>query len=137
MSKNDKCEICDRAVHHPMASFCRRCKKLLDRTNPRQKPNRNARVKALKEAWDGQGFRCYYTGIKLVEDNSKDPRYLTFDHIIPRKQGNIVIAASAINDMKSDMSSDEFRRMVITLANHFNGSDFDENAFKLKHWKRW
>lgn len=91
---------------------------------------------ALKQAWDGQAFRCYYTGSKLVEDNYKDPRYLTFDHLTPRHEGRIVVVASVINDMKSDMSDKEFRRMVLQLANYFKGGKFDSKALCLRHRKR-
>jgi hypothetical protein len=93
-------------------------------------------VQALKRAWDGQCFRCHYTGVKLIDDNLKEPRYLPFDHFIPREEHKIVIVAAAINDMKSDMSDQEFRQMVIQLANRFGGGEFDEKAFNLKHWKR-
>jgi hypothetical protein len=93
-------------------------------------------VRALQKAWDGEGFRCHYTGIRLIEDNPKDPRYLTFDHLIPREEQEIVVVAGAINDMKSDLADDEFRAMVVQLANRFKGEEFDENVFDLKHWKR-
>lgn len=136
MSENDTCPICGSPLHHPLAYYCRRCKRLIDRVDIRRKRDKSARERALKEAWDGQGFRCYYTGIRLVENNPKDPRYLTFDHRIPRQEHDVVVAAAAINDMKSDMSDDEFRAMVIQLANRFKGEGFDETVFNLKHWKR-
>lgn len=135
MKPDKHCEIC-RAVIHPYATFCKRCKKLIDRVDIRKKPDKGARVRALKQAWDGEGFRCYFTGIRLVEDNRKDPRYITFDHRIPRVESDIVVTAAAINDMKSDLSEDEFKAMVIQLANHFNDGSFDESVFKLEHWKR-
>lgn len=47
-----------------------------------------------------------------------------------------MVVAALINDMKLDLSDDEFRTMVIQLANYFNGGKFDESAFNLKHWKR-
>jgi hypothetical protein len=130
------CAVCGGSLHHPLATYCKRCKKMIDRVDMRGKPNKKARVKALKKAWDGECFRCYYTGVKLVEDNWRNPRYITFDHLTPRKEDDIVIVAAAINDMKSDMSDREFRKMVLQLANKLNGGQFDEKAFKLKHWKR-
>lgn len=93
-------------------------------------------MRALQRAWDGESFRCYYTGITLVEDNPKDPRYLTFDHLTPRNETDIVVAAAVINDMKSDMSDGEFRAMVLELAKRFRGGKFDERVFNLKYWKR-
>ena len=136
MSKSKACLICTKSLHHPQSIYCRRCRKLIDRINPRRKHNKAARIRALQKAWDGEAFRCYYTDIRLVEDNSKDPRYLTFDHRTPRQEDDIVIVAQAINDMKSDMTDKEFRRMILQLANRFNGGEFDEKAFKLKYWKR-
>ena len=136
MNKLNCCPICGSPLHHPLASYCRRCKRLIDRVDIRKKPDKVARVQALQNAWDGEGFRCHYTNIRLVEDNQKDPRYLTFDHVIPRAEQVIVVAAAAINDMKSDMSDEEFRAMVIQLSSRFNGGEFDDNVFNLKYWRR-
>jgi hypothetical protein len=90
----------------------------------------------LQKAWDGNGFRCYYSDVRLVEDNPKDPRYLTFDHLTPREEHDIVVVAAVINDMKSDMADVEFRAMVLQSASRFQGGEFDEQVFTLKHWKR-
>jgi len=100
MKKAIKCIVCGCELNNPLALYCTRCKGILYRIDTRRKHNRKARIRALQQAWDGESFRCFYTGVKLVEDNSKDPRYLTFDHLIPRKEDEIVIAAAAINDMK-------------------------------------
>ena len=136
MSSIRKCIICCDDLSNPQAKYCSRCRKIVHRIDMRRKYNREARIKALQNAWDGKVFRCYYTDIELVEDNHRDPRYITFDHRTPRREDDIVIVAQAINDMKSDMSDKEFRRMVLQLANHFSGSEFDEKAFNLKYWRR-
>jgi len=136
MNEFGECQVCGNPLHHPLASHCRRCKKFIDRVDIRRKPDKEARARALKQAWDGEMFRCYYSGAKLVEDDPKDPRYLTFDHRIPRQEHDIVVVAQAINDMKSDMADDEFRGMVLQLASRFTGGKFDERAFHLKHWRR-
>jgi hypothetical protein len=129
------CIICKVEIH-PFAYCCKRCKKLVDRVDMRRKPDKQARIRALQQAWDGNSFRCYFTHITLIEDDRTDPRYLTFDHRIPRKEDDIVIVSALINDMKSDMTEDEFKNMVCQLADHFRGEDFDESAFKLNCWKR-
>ncbi|MGD0354514.1 MAG: hypothetical protein ABSB31_03590 [Dehalococcoidia bacterium] len=134
--QNIGCPICGADLHHPLAIYCKRCKKLIDRVDIRSKPNKLARVRALHSAWDGQGFRCHYTGVRLVEDNHNDPRYITFDHVVPRQEDEIVVVAAVINDMKSDLSDQEFRAIVAQLAGHFDGLGFDESLLKLKHWKR-
>lgn len=136
MKKAMKCIVCGYELNNPQALYCARCRKIVSRINPRRKHNRQARIRALQQSWDGESFRCFYTGVRLVEDNSRDPRYLTFDHRTPRQEDDIVIVASAINDMKSDMSDREFRKVVLQLANKLNGGTFDGRAFKLRHWKR-
>lgn len=136
MIENDLCPICASPLHHPLATYCRRCRKLISRVDTRGKHDKSARERALRDAWDGQGFRCHYTGIRLAEDNPNNPRYITFDHRTPRQEDDIVVVAALINDMKSDLSDDEFRTMVKQLADYFSGGKFDESAFNLKHWKR-
>lgn len=55
------CTIC--AQPRPVLAYaCKKCKKALDRLDLRAKFNRQARLAALKKSWDGQCFRCYYTG---------------------------------------------------------------------------
>jgi len=102
----------------------------------RRKHNKAARVDALEEAWDGKGFRCYFSNILLNEDNPKDPRYLTFDHLIPRQEDQIVLIAAVINDMKSDMDEREFKDMVVQLSSRFSGGPFNEEVFtRISHIK--
>jgi hypothetical protein len=134
-SDPNKCEVCGDTTH-PLAYCCKRCKKIIDRVDVRRKINKKARLQALKESWDGEYFRCYYSGVRLIEDNPKDPRYITFDHRTPRQESDIVIASAVLNDMKPDMAEDEFRAMIIQLANSFTGKMIDESVFNLKHWIR-
>jgi len=135
MGNSKNCEICGSNIH-PLAYCCKRCKKLIDRVDTRRKADKKARIQALKKAWDGEGFRCYYSGVRLVEDNHKHPCYLTFDHRTPREESDVVVAAALVNDMKSDMTEDEFKNMIFQLTNSFNGGTFDRNAFNVKYWKR-
>lgn len=135
MKDTKTCEICG-AFTHPLAHYCKRCKKLIDRVDVRRKPDKKARVKALKQAWDGECFRCRYSGIRLVEDDCKNPCYITFDHRVPRQENDIVVTAAVLNDMKSDMDEDEFKAVILQLSRYFEGNSFDENVFKLKHWRR-
>lgn len=105
------CYICGTSKHS-LAKFCKRCKKILDRVDVRRKHDKEARIKALKASWDGSCFRCGYSGVKLEDKNHKAPLYITFDHRIPRKEDDIVITASVINDMKSDLGEEEFKNIV-------------------------
>ena len=132
------CDVCS-LPRHALARLCTRCRDIRDRVDPRAKPSKQARHAALKAAWDAnQGcFRCHYTGVPLVTDDSKSPRYLAFDHATPRNQDGIVVAAMAINDMKTDLDQAEFVRIVCELAKVFEGrGTFDPASFNLKHWKR-
>jgi hypothetical protein len=38
--------------------------------------------------------------------------------------------------MKTDMSENEFRAVVIALSKAFQGGTIDEKIFNLKYWKR-
>jgi hypothetical protein len=129
------CPICEATVH-PLATYCKRCKRLLDRIDVRAKHDREARVEALKSSWDGECFRCYYSGTRLIDDNHHDPRYITFDHRTPRREDDIVVCAAFLNDMKSDLSESEFRSIVIELASRFSGGCFDESVLSFEHWTR-
>ena len=135
MSDITVCSICGNEKH-PYAQFCKRCRKFVNRVDMRNKVAKEARVEALKQAWDGEGFRCHYTNIRLIENNPKDPRYLSFDHRTPRVDIDIVVCATLINDMKTDMSEDEFTAMVRELNRKFESGSFNESVFDLKYWTR-
>jgi hypothetical protein len=134
-----KCVICDTILRHSLAKYCTRCKNIMARVETRGKADIAAREKALKDSWDKESecFRCHYSGIQLRDNNPRDPRYVTFDHLIPRREGELVITAAIINDMKSDMSVEEFKEIVCQLAKHFkDGTQIEETIFKLKHYGR-
>lgn len=120
MSESKPCEVCQNlTMRGPAARLCLRCDRIARRVDPRHAGNKNARIKAMQTSWNGEFFRCYYSGARLVEDDSGSPRYVTLDHRTPRNEQDIVIAASLINDMKSNMDEREFREIVIGLAEHF------------------
>ncbi len=122
---------------HILARFCKRCKKLLDRVDMREKVNKEARVRALKQAWNRGVFLCYYSQIQLAENDPKSPCYITFDHRTPRQKDDIVVAAAVLNDMKSDMDEDEFKKVILALAGFLKGRPFNQMVLKdLKYWKR-
>ena len=68
MNEFGDCAACGAPLHNPLATYCKRCKKLIDRVDIRGKHDKSARERALKEAWDGQAFRCYYTGINRSDE---------------------------------------------------------------------
>ena len=89
--------------------FCPRCRKFI--TN---KEEPHARVQPLINAFDpvSNGFRCYYTGILLEEYDFRSPWYLTFDHRIPGKKGNLVVCSFWVNQLKSYLTESEFRAVI-------------------------
>jgi len=79
-------------------------------------------AKTVKAIWDyirRYGYVCYYTKMPLVLDNRKSPLYLVFDHYIPGDSSKIVITSAWLNEIKSDMSPDEFKNSVCQLADYF------------------
>lgn len=130
-----RCLICGNSYSSSHPNRCARCNKLIQR-GKRLKIKEEVCVKALKDAWNGKGFLCHYSKTCLDEKSPQKPRYITFDHHTPRNANKIVVTAAIINDMKSDMSEEEFRKMVTELANTFRGDSFDEGAFDLKYYKR-
>lgn len=132
------CEICAKTCH-PQGRCCDRCRNLIERGSRKNRTNpftREAVRQALKNSWDGEAFRCYYSGVRLIEHTATHPRYLTFDHRTPR-QGHVAAATAAVvNDMKTDMSEEEFKAMVVELAKRFAGGEFNEGVMELEYWKR-
>jgi hypothetical protein len=110
---------------------------MIDRVETRgTKPDRAARERALREAWDGKVFRCYYTNWPLNVDNPSSPYYLTWEHRTPRDENDIVVAAALINDMKSDLTDEEFRSIVTGLASRFGGSPTMVPMISPSHYRR-
>ena len=126
------CDICGKETA-PRADYCPRCRKFIF-----HKPEHKARAAALKDAWDPvlNGFRCKYTGVKLNETNPRSRRYLTFDHVIPGARGRLVVCCRLINEMKSDMTADEFVAVVRAFDTYRKTGVFPKEAIDLRHWVR-
>jgi hypothetical protein len=93
--------------------------------------DRRARLHALQQSWRDGAFHCFYTGVRLIDDPTqrRNHRYLTFEHQTPGDESTVVVASSLLNRMKTDLSDDEFRRLVTALAMAFQEGAFDESAF--------
>jgi hypothetical protein len=139
----DGCLICG-DPKHLQAYACDRCRKILRRVDMRRdsegklrKPDRNARIRALQDAWDptARCFRCHYTGIALKTDDHRDHRYVSLEHQTPGDETEIVVVSALLNRMKTDLSDPEFRRMVSALARKFEGEDFDDTAFPDRNFR--
>src|SRR5690349_22635728 len=97
----------------------------------RRRIDRDARRRALQQAWQAGAFRCHYTGVRLVVDpqRSRDRRYLEFEHQTPGDESSVVVTCALVNRMKTDLTDAQFRTLVRELAKTFDGGTFEERAF--------
>lgn len=134
---SDPCAVCG-AERRPLAYACTRCKRILDRVETRRdasgvphQVDRAARLRALQASWRDGSFRCFYTGVALIDDGQRwrDHRYLVFEHRTPGDEASVVVTCALVNRMKTDLTEEQFKRMVMELAKVFNGRTFDQRAF--------
>lgn len=147
----DLCSICFEPRHR-LAALCARCKTIRNRLDTGAKrrgvkTDRAARQTALAAAWDPtvKAFRCHYGGIVLNHDLEPDPISWTPRHSAircrsegcPGDESDIVVCSAIINDMKliindmkSDMTEEEFRLVVPQLAECFAGKRSAIEALK-------
>jgi len=135
-----ECEVC----HLPapgMAWRCERCAKLYKRGEVRKKPDgtrwgidKRARLATMKKQWKDGAFRCAYTDLRLTEDFG--PLHATWEHKNPGDPSSVVLVAWLINDMKTDLSHNDFKKMVRALASHFDEArPFNPNALPKSWWR--
>ncbi len=131
-SKTRSCTICG-SPSKPRNLYCPRCRRFIFR-----KPNHNARASALKEAWDPvrRRFRCWYTGIRLNEEAPWSRRYLTFDHVVPGDDSRLVVCCRLVNEMKSDLTWDEFFTVIAAFDIYRRTGVFPRETVDLSHWAR-
>jgi hypothetical protein len=128
-----ECAGCRRAAALKGRKYCARCARLAFRM-------KHARLlrEAMDAIWDylrKYGYVCYYTGMALDTEDPKSPWYLVFDHWMPRDPRKIVITSALVNEMKSDMTEDEFWYIIRQLANHFRKGSVVRKR-KLAYWSR-
>ncbi len=70
-------------------------------------------------------------GVTLIDEacQSRDHRYLVFEHRTPNDEASVVVTCALINRMKTDLTEEQFKAMVAELAKVFTGGTFDECAF--------
>lgn len=94
--------------------------------------------KTSKAIWDyirKNGYVCYYTGMRLDLEDPKSPWYLVFDHCTPQDPKKVVITSFLLNDMKSDLTENEFWYIIGQLAD-FRRKGTSVRKIKLKYFKR-
>jgi predicted nucleic acid-binding Zn ribbon protein len=126
------CTVCGQPAK-PRNLYCPRCRHFIFR-----KPNHRSRAAALMEAWDPvhRCFCCWYTGIRLNEENPFSRRYLTFDHVVPGDDSRLVVSCRLINEMKSDLTWDEFFTVVAAFDIYRKTGVFPKETVNLQHWAR-
>jgi len=127
------CAGCGQAAALKGRKFCARCARIAFR----MKHDRLFR-ECINDIWAyvrKVGFVCYYTGMPLEMDDPKSPWYLVFDHWMPRDPRKIVITSSLINEMKSDLTEEEFWYFIRELANFYRHGSVVRKR-KLAYWCR-
>ena len=127
-----QCSICpNEAIPH--SKYCARCRPVMENF-----AEEAARAEALRNGLDRKRnvILCYYTGTVLDTANPRSPNYLTCDHRIPGKKGDLVPACAWVNRMKSQMSEDEFHIAIPLLAQVFDGSPLDTGKLSFAYWNR-
>jgi hypothetical protein len=135
------CQVCSNP-RHTLATLCTRCKKIRDRIDTRarrrgSRVDKAARTRALRKAWDpdAEAFRCHYSGVLLDADH-RSPWHVTFDHRTPRTESDVVLCAALINDMKSDLTEAEFRKVIAQLSERLAGVRSSIERIVPKYWHR-
>jgi len=127
------CAGCGRAAALKGRKFCAKCARIAIRMKYARFPR-----KAINRVWNyvrKYGYVCYYTGMPLEMDDPKSPWYLVFDHWMPRDPRKIVITSSVINEMKSDLTEEEFWYFIRQLANFYRKGSVVRKR-KLAFWYR-
>ena len=128
-----RCQACEDPCA-VQANLCGACARIRDRFGA----GKPARTAALVQARDPllKAFVCYYSGIPLDVSDSGSPWYLSFDHRTPGDESSLVVCAASVNAMKGCHTEREFRRLVVQLAERFDGKRERIEVFQPEHWPR-
>jgi len=136
MSQHPKiktCIICGKPRWINNSKYCRTCSQFSLRMVIKQFP-----PKTREAVWDyvkKNGYVCYYTKMQLDMTDPHSPWYCVFDHWKPHDSSKIVITSSLLNDMKSDLSENEFWYLIKALADYKrHGAKIRQ--IKIKYWGR-
>ena len=108
-----KCCICAKPVFSIKSIYCRTHSHLSARmSDERFSPE------IREDIWNyvrQHGDVCYYTGVELDVFDKSSPWFLEFDHLVPGDPRKIVITCALVNEMKGDLTVDEFWGTIIQL----------------------
>jgi hypothetical protein len=124
------CRICKDQRAPGRKRYCARCARLIQG----RAQGRTEKAVALVEALDGvvRRFKCFYCGVWIDDTTSKSPWSGNFDHITPGEK-RVVLSAAWINQMKSYLTYEEFRAVLLGLTNYWRyGTPFDTGVVKSR-----
>ena len=128
-----KCRNCGKPVYAPGAIYCYGC-----HVFAYSMKNRHIDNDAAKKIWKHvhhDGFVCEYTQTRLNMTDYKDPFYYEFDHTIPGNRHKVALTFSLLNEMKSEMTLNEFKYYVGQFACFFR-TGAKIKKIKLSRWFR-
>jgi len=75
--------------------------------------------------------------VVLDEDDPRSPWFLTFDCRVPGERETLVVAAWWVNMMKTDLSEEEFWKVVGKYDRYLReGGEFDRDVVEFRYWRR-
>jgi hypothetical protein len=129
-----KCCLCGRPVYAPRAMYCYGCHEFVHSMDNRR-INNDAAKQILKHV-HRHGFVCEYTETPLNMTDYKDPFYYEFDHSVPGDRNRVALTFSLLNEMKSEMTFNEFKYYVGQFADFLRtGAKIKKR--KLSHWYKF
>ena len=127
------CCICGQAKSSNKSIYCPTCAHTAHRLKWLRLP-----AKTKKAIWDyirQYGYVCYYTGIPLDFEDYRSAWYFTFEHVAPGESKKVVLASALLNEMKSDLSENEFWYYIKQLYN-YKKNHTKIRKRKLVYWYR-
>ena len=111
-----KCCICNRPVFNIRSKYCLRCSRFNHRME--LKGFSPQAVEKIREHIRTKGYVCTYTGLELDMENDRSPWYGVFDYCLPHDKSQVVLTCALFNEMKSDLTINEFWYYIRQLANY-------------------
>lgn len=120
------CIVCGQPILHRYSrtKYCRLCARYIIRMKEHKLPA--GTIKDTCSYIHKNGYKCYYTGTPLEVNDSSSPWYCVLDHWIPHDPRKVVLTSAVVNDMKSDLSEEEFWYYVEAFA------DYKEKGKKIR-----
>jgi len=128
-----ECVVCSSPIPKTR-TYCDRCRRLVKNHHAEYLKKRLA----LQKAWSTaqQAFLCHFSHLPLEEIDRDSPFAIEFDHLIPVKASALAATASFINQLKGDLTGEEFQAALLELVKHWNGAPFDRAAVAFEYWSR-